>query len=219
MSVRELWSLIAWDLRVNRGTSWDALRARLLLIEFRLEQLVYRRAALGGGAAGRALWFIFRGAGSIFQWLLCSSNLPGTITLGRGLRLPHPQNIIITGFASIGEFCTIYQNATIAWNGFNGSIRPEASPQIGARVLVGTGAVLIGAITVGSDVLIGAGAVVSRSVPAHARVTAAPAAIALRQPVAGAAEAGGAQHLSDPYSIWRGGDGRDAGRPAGGAPL
>lgn len=201
MSFASMLRMLAWDLRVNRGWNWDALRAKVLLIEFRLEQYVYRRAMSQGGVGGKSLWYIFRAFGSIFQWFLCNSNIPGSVTVGRGLRLPHPQNIILAGFADIGEFCTIYHNVSVAWNGFQRTV--PGRPKIGNQTLLGAGAILVGDITIGSDVLIGAGAVVTKSVPDHSRVTAVRAEVSPRHPSEAAAEPGSERHLADPYSIWR----------------
>ena len=70
---------IARDLRVNRGLRWDNLRAMLLLVEFRLEQYVYRVIGWPGHPL-RPAWHACRFAGSVYQWLLCNSNLPGRRT-------------------------------------------------------------------------------------------------------------------------------------------
>ena len=199
MTLPQLLTLIAWDMRINRGFSFDSIRAKLLLVEIRLEQYIYRKCR--ARAIPMIIWYVCRLLGSIFQWMLCNSNIPGTITIGRGLRLPHPQNIILAGFADIGEFCTIYHNVSIAWNGFKRTV--PLSPKIGNCVLIGAGAILVGDITVGSDVLIGAGVVVAQSVPDHSRVTSARPTIASRSPSAEAAEPGSERHISDPYSIWR----------------
>jgi serine O-acetyltransferase len=201
MTFSQMRDLIRWDLRVNRGLSFDAVRAKLLLIELRLEQYVYGKTQGNHGVFPTLLWVLCRFCGSVFQWLLSNSNIPGSATIGRGLRLPHPQNIIIAGYADIGEFCTIYHNVSIAWNGF----RPTAphSPKIGGRVLIGTGAILIGDIAIGDDVLIGAGAVVARSIPAHSRVTGGRPEVTTRYPSSQASEPGSASHIQDPYSLWR----------------
>jgi len=200
MSLSELFYLIEWDFKVNRGLSWDRLRALGLLFEIRIEQYLYRNLYRPGSPFS-LLWFIFRFFGSIYQWFLCNSNIPGTIKIGRGLRLPHPQNIILAGYAEIGEFCTIYHNVSIAWNGFKAT-KPN-SPKIDDKVLIGAGVIIIGDISIGSEVLIGAGAIVTSSVPAHARVTSPPAEISERFPTEQAAEVGSQRHLQDPYSIWR----------------
>jgi serine O-acetyltransferase len=200
MTLKQLWYLLSWDMRINRGWSFDCIRAKLLLIDIRLEQYIHRKCCRPRNPLA-IIWYLTRFLGSIFQWFLCNSNIPGSTTIGRGLRLPHPQNIIIAGFADIGEFCTIYHNVSIAWNGFY-RVKPN-SPKIGSRVLLGAGAIVLGDLTIGDDVLVGAGAVIARSVPEHSRVTCARTEISPRTPSENAAEPGSETHLRDPYSIWR----------------
>ena len=199
MTLTDLAMLLSWDIAVNRGFSWDCIRACLLMIEVRCEQYGYHQYC--HGRLPRVAWYLIRFLGSILQWFLCRANIPGTVTIGRGLRLPHPQNIIIAGYAVIGEFCTIYQNVSIVWNGFKPT-RPR-TPAIGDRVLFGTGCILIGDIVIGNDVLLGAGSVVSRSIDSGHRVISQPPQITPRPPSAQAAIPGSPRHLHDPYSIWR----------------
>lgn len=199
MNARDLWTCLKWDMRINFGPSWDSLRACLLLLELRLEQFVH--------ATSRRfrffvpIWLLTRFIGSIYQWLLCNSNIPGSVKIGPGLRLPHPNNIIIAGCASIGPWCTIYQNVSIVWNGFKPVI--EGRPTIDERVLIGTGAIVIGDISIGRNVLVGAGAVVTRPVEANSRVTVGPMTVKERLPTGHASTPGSDSHLRDPYSIWR----------------
>lgn len=201
MTIRELLSLIGWDVRMNRGLSFDQIRANLLLIEVRLEQYVYQRSQQQPTLPKTLFWYLCRFLGSIYQWFLCNANIPGSVRIGRGLRLPHPQNIIIARFADIGEFCIIYHNVSISWNAFKEVV--PSSPKIGDKVLIGNGAIVIGDITIGDNVLIGAGAVVAKSVPSDSRVVCAPADVADRPPSPDAAKAGSARHIRDPYSVWR----------------
>ena len=201
MTLSQLINLIRWDMRVNRIIGFDSIRAKLLLIEVRLEQYVHRKTHQHHNILTTIIWYVCRAFGSIYQWFLCNSSIPGSTTIGRGLRLPHPQNIIIFACADIGEYCTIYQNVSISWNGFKRPV--PLLPKIGDRVLVGGGAIIIGDITIGSDVLIGAGAVVAQSIPSHSRVTCAKPNISPRFSSAEAAEPGSEQHLKDPFSIWR----------------
>ncbi len=201
MKIPMLFSLIYWDMRMNRGLSFDQIRAKLLLIEVRLEQYIYQNMRRHSNLLTTLTWYVCRFVGSIFQWFLCNSNIPGSITLGRGLRLPHPQNIIVARNTEIGEFCIIYHNVSISWNGFYPMV--PARPQIGDHVLLGSGAIVIGDITVGDHVLVGAGAVIARSVPSYSRVVGAPADVAARHPSQEALVAGSDDHVNDPYGVWR----------------
>ena len=200
MSLSEMFYLIGWDMRVNRGFSFDHIRAMLLLLEVRLEQYIYRKTHRGSTRRLMPLWYISRFLGSLFQWFLCNSNIPGSVTIGAGLRLPHPQNLIIARFADIGEFCTIYQDVGMVWNSFKPA--KPSSPKIGTRVLIGSSVLIVGDITIGDDVLIGAGALVPKSIPSCSRVTNQPAKIVSRPRSAKVAEPGSQRHLRDPYSIW-----------------
>lgn len=201
MTLREMFYLMYWDIRVNLGLSFDRVRAIALLIELRIEQYLYRKLYLSESPLLRFFWYPWRLYGSVFQWFVCNSSIPGSVTIGRGLRLPHPQNIIIAAYSDIGEFCTIYHNVSISWNGFQKTV-PNL-PKIGNYVLIGGGAILIGDITIGDNVLIGAGAVVPKSVPDNHRVTCEPATMTYRPPTEGKARPGSPQHLQDPYSLWR----------------
>jgi len=200
LNLSELLNNIRWDMRINRGVSFDSLRAKLLLIEVRIEQYICQKF-LGKSKFRSAIWYLCRFLGSIFQWFLCNSNIPGTITIGRGLRLPHPQNIILAGYAEIGEFCTIYHNVSIAWNGFE-KVKP-LSPKIGDCVLLGAGTIIIGDLTIGSYVLVGAGTIVTKSIPSYSRVTGPHREVSQRFTSEKAAKPGSKRHLENPYNIWR----------------
>ena len=128
MTFSELIDLIRWDWRINHGVSFDVLRARLLLLEVRLEQYVYHKFYRPSSPLA-LIWYLFRFTGSVFQ---CSCATPTYLARSRSggvLWLPHPQNIILAGYADIGNFCTIYHNVSIAWNGFM-KTKP-LSPKIG----------------------------------------------------------------------------------------
>jgi len=199
MRMTELAELMRWDLRVNRGASFDRLRAMLLLIEIRVEQYLYDKIGCRSGLP-HMIYLLARFLGSAFQWFLCHSNVPGSVSIGRGLRLPHPQNIIIGYRAEIGEFCTIYQNVSIVWNGFEPTI--PSRPRIGDEVLLGAGAIILGDLSIGSYSLVGAGTVVTQSIPEFSRVTGGRPAISPRFPSSDAAVPGSERHIRDPYSIW-----------------
>lgn len=86
------------------------------------------------------------------------------------LKLPHPHNVCIGGYAQIGENCTIYHDVTIGQT-------LNKFPKIGNNVIIYTGAKVIGGITVGDNAIIGANAVVTSDVPPNAIVGGIPAKI------------------------------------------
>ena len=67
--------------------------------------------------------------------------------------------------------CCLYQGVTI---GGTGNQRGKRHPTLGNRVVVGTGAAVLGSITLGDDVKVGAGAVVVHSVANGSTVVGIP---------------------------------------------
>ena len=98
-------------------------------------------------------------------------SLPYTVRLGRRVRIWHHSGIIIQARA-IGDDTQIRQNTTM---GIASTRRLRAIPTIGARVDIGCGACILGAVTVGDDARIGANAVVLADVPAGATAVGIPA--------------------------------------------
>lgn len=81
--------------------------------------------------------------------------------------------VVIGDGVKIGENCKIYSNVVI------GSRERKdgswANPVVGENVVIGTGAILLGDITIGDDAVIAAGSVVLESVPPSAMVAGNPA--------------------------------------------
>ncbi len=75
-----------------------------------------------------------------------------------GLIIYHTGNIVINGFARIGEDCQLHGDNCIGNNGID-----LKTPRIGNRVDIGVGAKIIGDIEIADDIVIGAGAVVNKS--------------------------------------------------------
>lgn len=92
--------------------------------------------------------------------------------IGKRLLIHHSVGIVIGHEVIIGDDCEIFQNVTI------GSNRKERNgrmmPIIGNHVSIGSGAVVVGAITIGNHVRIGANTYVDKDVPNNATVVGAP---------------------------------------------
>jgi serine O-acetyltransferase len=98
------------------------------------------------------------------------------VEIGPSLYLPHGQ-VVIDGDVRIGRGCVINPWVTI---GLSGSRRwgfDQRGPNIGDDVYIGTGAKVLGPITVGDGARIGANAVVIDDVPAGATVVGVPARV------------------------------------------
>ena len=78
---------------------------------------------------------------------------------GPGLSIAHYGTIVVNDAAKVGKNCRLQEGVNIGAT--NGSAR---APQIGDNVFIGTGAKIIGDITVADDVAIGANAVVVKSI-------------------------------------------------------
>ncbi len=99
------------------------------------------------------------------------SDIDPRATIGRGLKLPHPNGVVIHEDAMIGDDCMIMQQVTI------GMIDEGEVPRIGNRVYVGAGAKIIGRVVIGDGARIGANAVVTSDVPANCTAVGVPARV------------------------------------------
>lgn len=83
---------------------------------------------------------------------------------------PHGmKSIFVSGAATLGRDCVIFQQVTIGSNTLPDS-KGFGAPTIGDRCYVGAGAKIVGRVLIGDDVRIGANAVVSRDVPSRSVV-------------------------------------------------
>ena len=91
---------------------------------------------------------------------------PGA-TIGRRFVIDHGMGVVIGETAEIGDDVLLYQGVTL---GGVSQEKRKRHPTIGDGVIVGAGAIVLGALTVGAGARVGAGAVVVRDVPAGATV-------------------------------------------------
>ena len=95
---------------------------------------------------------------------------PGA-TIGQRLFIDHGTGVVIGETAEIGDDVLLYQGVTL---GGTGNERGKRHPTLGNRVVVGTGAKILGNIRLGDNVRVGAGSVVIHSVPEGATVVGIP---------------------------------------------
>jgi serine O-acetyltransferase len=94
--------------------------------------------------------------------------------IGRRLFVDHGMGVVIGETSVIGDNVTLYQGVTL---GGTGKQKTKRHPTIGNNVVVGTGAKVLGNITVGDNSYIGANAVVIKDVPANSTVVGVPGRI------------------------------------------
>jgi len=95
---------------------------------------------------------------------------PGAV-IGAGLFIDHGMGVVIGETAQIGSDVTLYQGVTLGGTGFATGKR---HPTVQDNVTIGSGAQLLGPITVGHGAKIGAGSVVIHDVPPHSTVVGNP---------------------------------------------
>ncbi len=91
--------------------------------------------------------------------------------IGRGVFIDHGCGVVIGETASIGDDVTLYQGVTLGGTGFQTGKR---HPTVQDNVTIGSGAKLLGPITVGDGAKIGANTVVVTDVPANSTVVGNP---------------------------------------------
>lgn len=92
--------------------------------------------------------------------------------IGKGLFIDHGMGVVIGETAEVGDNVTIYHGVTL---GGTGKDVGKRHPTIEDNVLIGTGAKVLGPITVERGAKIGANAVVVKNVPAKATAVGSPA--------------------------------------------
>jgi len=99
---------------------------------------------------------------------------PGA-TIGRRVFIDHGMGVVIGETAEVGDDVLIYMGVVL---GGTALVNEKRHPTVGNGVVIGSGASVLGPITVGDYARIGAGAVVVRPVPAGATVVGVPGRIA-----------------------------------------
>jgi serine O-acetyltransferase len=91
--------------------------------------------------------------------------------IGSGFFIDHGMGVVIGETAQIGDDVTLYQGVTLGGTGFATGKR---HPTVEDNVTIGSGAKLLGPITVGHGSKIGAGSVVIHDVPPNSTVVGNP---------------------------------------------
>jgi serine O-acetyltransferase len=95
---------------------------------------------------------------------------PGA-TIGERFFIDHGMGVVIGETAIIGDDVLLYQGVTLGGTGLE---KGKRHPTIGSNVVVGTGAKVLGNITIGDNSYIGANAVVIKDVPPNSTVVGVP---------------------------------------------
>ena len=91
------------------------------------------------------------------------------VELGTGVNFVHSTGTVVGGKASIGPRTKLYGCNTV------GTAKENGEPEIGADVIIGAGARVLGPIEIGHGTIIGANAVVLYTCPSHSKLMGIPA--------------------------------------------
>src|ERR1041385_9395336 len=122
----------------------------------------------------RRLRWLGRFTSHIGRWLTGIEIHPGA-KIGSCVFIDHGMGVVIGETAEVGDGCTIYQGVTLGGTSlYRGAKR---HPTLGAGVVVGAGAKVLGGVTAGEGGRTGSNAVVVKEVPAGATVVGIPGRI------------------------------------------
>lgn len=116
----------------------------------------WRNTGLRGFPLSR--WAVLRHR---FWSAVSGADIPLNCVIGGGLRIPHPNGVVIHPNARIGPNCLIFQQVTL------GTLESGGAPVIGGHVDLGAGSKLLGPVCIGDHAVVGANAVVLGDVPAN----------------------------------------------------
>lgn len=139
------------------------------LFYYRIAHALWRR---GWKLAGRLI--------GAFGRLLTGIEIHPGATIGRRLFIDHGFGVVIGETAEIGDDVTLYQGVTLGGTSLN---KGKRHPTLKDQVIVGSGAQVLGPITLGTGARVGANAVVLDDVPEGVSVVGIPARMVLRQKV------------------------------------
>ena len=97
--------------------------------------------------------------------------------IGQGVVIDHGMGVVIGETAEVGDNVLMYQGVTLGGVSLN---RGKRHPTIGANVVLGAGAKVLGPVEVGENSLVGAGAVLVKSVPPSSTVVGIPGKVVSR---------------------------------------
>jgi serine O-acetyltransferase len=119
------------------------------------------------------LRFLARFISHISRFLTGIEIHPG-VKIGRRFFIDHGAGVVIGETAELGDDVLMYQGVVLGGTTLK---KEKRHPTVGNNVVIGTGAVALGAITIGDGARIGSGSVVVKSVPPGATVVGIPGRI------------------------------------------
>ncbi|MDR1926423.1 MAG: serine O-acetyltransferase [Endomicrobium sp.] len=142
------------------------------------------------------LYFTARFISHISRFLTGIEIHPGAV-IGRRVFIDHGMGVVIGETAEIGNDVLIYKGVLL---GGTTLVKKKRHPTIGNNVILGSNAIVLGAITIGNNAIVGAASVVTHDVPANATAVGVPARISFEDGRGDAVKKLKHSKLSDPIA-------------------
>lgn len=157
----------------------DSIRARDPAPHSRAEILTYPGVwALGWHRIAHALytrrWYFLARLVNHGSRMLTAIDIHPGATIGRNFFIDHGF-VVIGETAEIGDDVTIYQSVTLGGTSPDNGVAGKRHPTLSDGAIIGSGAQVLGPITIGRRARVGANAVVTRDVPDATTVVGIPA--------------------------------------------
>lgn len=118
-------------------------------------------------------WFLARLISHIGRFMTGIEIHPGA-KIGRRFFIDHGAGVVIGETSEVGDDVLMYQGVVLGGTSLE---KKKRHPTVGNNVVLGTGAIALGDITIGDGVRVGASSVVVKSVPPNVTVVGIPARI------------------------------------------
>lgn len=120
-------------------------------------------------------YFIARFLSHITRFFTGVEIHPGA-KIGRRFFIDHGMGIVIGETTEIGDDVLLYKGVVLGGTSLE---KTKRHPTLGNNIIVGSNAIVMGAITIGDNARIGAASVVTHSVPANATAVGIPARVSM----------------------------------------
>ena len=169
LSVRQLLEIFAEEARVGGRTWHDPGFRAIVVYRFGVWAKSLDRSTFVTNLRARFLSMLYL-FGQRFVRNHYGIEIHRESTLGRGVEFVHQHGIQIFKYARIGDRTRIMHDVTLGSAGRGG--RGDQAPTVGSDVVLGTGARIMGKVSIGDGARIGPNVVIYTDIPAGATVVA-----------------------------------------------
>lgn len=169
--MKSVFKLIQQDIKMFRNKDSLGFKDYLMIINPRFYPVLLMRIS---SLLYKYHLSIFAKIISAINFIIFGCDIANGTKIDGGFYLPHPNGVVIGKRTVIGQNCIINQGVTL---GNKGEEHETSNPTLGNFIEVGTGAKVLGKITIEDYCQVGANSVVLKSTPKYSVVVGVPAAI------------------------------------------